>query len=250
MTWSSTGMKQSNEHRPAIRRNAAYRRGLLVGALTILASLAPASNRAQGTDWPSKAVTVVVGLSAGGSTDLMARIASKKLSEDLNQTFVVENRVGGGGIVAASHVARAAPDGYTLFFAASPHIAVVPKIQTVNYDPIADFAPVSAFSTGPFILAINSSIPAKTFAEFVKYAKTNKLNYGSSGVGSISHLSSALLLSRADLEGSTCHSAGAIRSWRRCSAGRSTCISPLRRTSCRTPTAASCGFLVSPPSSG
>jgi tripartite-type tricarboxylate transporter receptor subunit TctC len=131
----------------------------------------------------------------------MARIASKKLSDDLNQIFVVENRVGGGGIVAANHVARAAPDGYTLFFAASPHISVVPKIQTVAYDPATDFAPVSAFSTGPFILAINSSIPARTISEFVKHAKTHKLNYGSSGLGSISHLSSALFLARADLEG-------------------------------------------------
>ena len=193
-------MRRSHEHRSTIRRNAWCGWGLLV-AFTVSAAFASASAHAQVAEWPSRTVTVVVGISAGGSTDLMARIASKKLSEDLNQTFVVENRVGGGGIVAATHVGRSAPDGYTLFFAASPHIAVVPRISTVSYDPLAELAPVSAFTNGPFILAIRPSIPAKTVVEFVEYAKTNKLNYGSSGIGSVTHLSSALFLSRAGIEG-------------------------------------------------
>jgi tripartite-type tricarboxylate transporter receptor subunit TctC len=192
-------MRPLREHRPIKRRNARRGCGLLI-ALTVLASLAPTSSRAQGADWPSRTVTVIVGISAGGSTDLMARIATKKISEDINQTFVVENRVGGGGIVAATHVARAAPDGYTVLFAASPHMAVVPRIQTVSYDPVADFAPVSAFSTGPFILTVRSSLPVKTVAEFIAYAKANKLNYGSSGIGSVSHLSSELFFSRAGIE--------------------------------------------------
>jgi tripartite-type tricarboxylate transporter receptor subunit TctC len=192
-------MKASNEHRPTIRRNAWRGRGSLV-ALTVLAAFASTSSRTQGLEWPSRTVTVIVGVSAGGSNDLMARVASKKLSEDLNQTFVVENRVGGAGIVAATHVARAAPDGYTLFFAAATHIAVVPRIQTVSYDPVADFAPVSAFSTGRFILAVRSSMPVKTMAEFVNYAKTHNLNYGSSGIGSVGHLSSELFFSRAGIE--------------------------------------------------
>jgi Tripartite tricarboxylate transporter family receptor len=126
-------------------------------------------------------VTVVVGYAAGGNTDVMARMASKTLSEDLKQSFVVDNRIGAGGAIVATYVAQSAPDGYTLFFAASPQIAIVPQVQKVTYDPRKDFAPVSIFGTGPFILGISSSIPAKTLAEFVSYAKTRKINYGSSG---------------------------------------------------------------------
>src|SRR3954465_11812691 len=142
---------------------------------------------AQATDWPAKPVTVVGGYAAGGNTDVMARMASKKLTEDLKQSFVVENRIGAGGALAAAYVAQAAPDGYTLFFAAAPQIAIVPQLQKVNYDPKKDFTPVSVFGTGPFILGISSSIPAKTIAEFVAYAKTRKINYGSSGAGSVAH---------------------------------------------------------------
>ena len=173
----------------------------MLGALTLLALLAPIGVDAQETAWPSRTVTVVVGFGAGGVTDVMARMASKKLSEDLNQAFVVENRVGGAGNVAVSHVARSAPDGHTLFFAASPQISAIPKIQPVNYDPLADFAPVSTFGSGPFVLVIRPSIPARTIPELVDFARTRNLTYGSPGPGSTTHLVSALFLSRAALEG-------------------------------------------------
>jgi tripartite-type tricarboxylate transporter receptor subunit TctC len=123
-------------------------------------------------------------------------IASQKLAEVFKQGFVVENRVGAGGAISATYAAQAAPDGYTLFFAAAPQIAVLPYVQKVNYDPHKDFTPVSIFGTGPFILAISSSIPAKTIPEFVEYAKSRKLNYGSGGTGSVSHLSGALFVAR------------------------------------------------------
>ena len=116
------------------------------------------------------------------------------------QGFVVENRVGAGGAIAATYVAQAAPDGYTLFFAAAPQIAVLPNVRKVNYDPHKDFTPVSIFGTGPFILAISSAIPAKTISEFVEYAKNRKLNYGSGGTGSVSHLSGALFVARSGLD--------------------------------------------------
>jgi tripartite-type tricarboxylate transporter receptor subunit TctC len=173
----------------------------MLNALTLLALFAPVLAHAQEPAWPSRTVTVVVGFGPGGVTDVMARMASKRLSEDFNQPFVVENRVGGAGNVAASYVARSAPDGHTLFFAASPQISAIPKIQTVSFDPIADFAPVSTFGSGPFVLVIRPSIPATTITEFVNYAKTRDLTYGSPGPGSTTHLVSALFLSRAALEG-------------------------------------------------
>jgi tripartite-type tricarboxylate transporter receptor subunit TctC len=163
-------------------------------------ALASGAAQAETADWPSRTVTVVVPFAAGGNTDIMARLASRKLSETLKQNFVVENRLGAGGAIAATYVAQAAPDGYTLFFAAAPQIAVVPNVQKVNYDPQKDFTPVSIFGTGPFILAISTAIPAKSIPEFVAYAKGRQINYASGGVGSISHLSGALFVARAGLD--------------------------------------------------
>jgi tripartite-type tricarboxylate transporter receptor subunit TctC len=169
-------------------------------ALALSLLIAPTTLHAQTTDWPTKTVTVVVPFAAGGNTDVMARMASSHLAADLKQSFVVENRVGAAGAVAAAYVAQAAPDGYTLLFGAAPQIAVVPRIQKVNYDPLKDLVPVSVFGTGPFILAINAGIPAKTMQEFVAYGKGRKLNYGSGGTGSIGHLSGALFVARAGLD--------------------------------------------------
>jgi len=181
------------------RTGTMSRRHVLAGII-LLAGFAPEVASAQATDWPTRAVTVVVPFAAGGNTDIMARIASQKLAEVFQQGFVVENRVGAGGAIAATYVAQAAPDGYTLFFAAAPQIAVLPNVRKVNYDPHKDFTPVSIFGTGPFILAISSAIPAKTISEFVEYAKNRKLNYGSGGTGSVSHLSGALFVARSGLD--------------------------------------------------
>jgi tripartite-type tricarboxylate transporter receptor subunit TctC len=171
-------------------------RALLAG-VALAALVAPSVGQAQRTDWPARTVTVVVPFAAGGNTDMMARLASQRLSETFDQSFVVENRVGAGGAIAASYVAHAAPDGYMLLFAAAPQIAVLPHVQKVNYDQLKDFTPVSVFGTGPFILAISGGIPAKTIPEFVKYASTRQLSYGSGGVGSVGHLSGALFVARA-----------------------------------------------------
>jgi tripartite-type tricarboxylate transporter receptor subunit TctC len=184
----------------ADRRSRSGFRRASASVLTIAALLTPVTALGQATDWPSKPVNVIVGYAAGGNTDVMARMASRTLSEELKQSFVVDNRIGAGGALAAAHVAQAAPDGYTLFFAAAPQIAIVPQVQKVSYDPHKDFAPVSIFGTGPFILGINATLPAKTLAEFIDYAKTRKINYGSSGAGSVAHLAAALLISRAGLD--------------------------------------------------
>src|ERR1700754_2670880 len=139
-----------------MRLVAARVRALLTLSLIVFSPAFSPSLHAQGTDWPTKTVTVVVPFAAGGNTDVMARMASQRLSTELKQNFVVENRVGAGGALAAAYVAQATPDGYTLLFGAAPQIAVVPRIQKVNYDPLKDLAPVSVFGTGPFILAINA----------------------------------------------------------------------------------------------
>lgn len=181
-----------------LRSRHARRHALQLIGTAAVAALLPATAPAQ--NWPAKTVNVIVPFAAGGNTDVMARMASAKLASELKQAFVVENRLGAAGAIAANYVAQAAPDGHTLLFGAAPQIAVVPRIQKVNYDPLGSFAPVSIFGTGPFILAIHGAIPAKTVAEFTAYGKGHKLNYGSAGVGSISHLSGALLVARAGLD--------------------------------------------------
>jgi len=183
---------------PTLPRSGFKVRSLIAGVV-LAAIVAPAVGQGQRTDWPARTVTVVVPFAAGGNTDMMARLASQRLSETFNQSFVVENRVGAGGAIAASYVALAVPDGYTLLFAAAPQIAVLPHVQKVNYDQLKDFTPVSVFGTGPFILAISGGIPAKTIPEFVKYASTRQLSYGSGGVGSVGHLSGALFVARAGI---------------------------------------------------
>lgn len=151
--------------------------------------------------WPQRTVRVIVPFAAGGNTDQQARIASERLSAAFGQQFIVENRVGAGGAIAAEFVARAPADGYTVFFAATPPISVVPLVQKVSYDALKDFAPLSIVGTNPFVLGITAQIPARTVKEFVDYAKArpNQINYSSGGTGSIGHLSGALFAQRAGL---------------------------------------------------
>ena len=152
--------------------------------------------------WPQRPVKVIVPFTAGGSTDTQARIISERLAVALGQQFIVDNRVGAGGVIAAEFVAKAPADGYTLFFAATPQFLIVPLIQKVNYDPLKDFAPISILGTNPSVLAVHISVPAKTLQEFIDYAKAHpgELNYSSGGTGSTTHLAAALFASRAGLK--------------------------------------------------
>jgi len=164
---------------------------LLAGALV------PATASAQA--WPSRPVKLVVGFAAGGNTDAIGRIAAERLGSALGQPFLVENRVGASGAIAAEFVAKSPPDGYTFYVGATPNILVIQLVNKVNFDGQKDFVPVAIMATNPFVLAIHASIPARTLREFVDYAKTRpgQLNYGSGGTGTIAHLSSALMLARA-----------------------------------------------------
>lgn len=157
---------------------------------------------AQSEQWPQKPATIIVPFAAGGNTDGIARIIALQLAEALGQQFIVENRAGAGGVLAAEAVAQAPPDGYTLFMATVSQIAIAPAISKKRYDPMKDFAPVSNVGTNPFILAVHPSLPVKTLREFVDHVQgqPNKLVYGTPGVGGVSHLCMALLLKRAGLD--------------------------------------------------
>jgi len=158
---------------------------------------------AQAPSWPPRPVKVLVPFAAGGNIDVMGRLAASRLSEAFGQQFVVENRVGGNGVIATEAVARASPDGTTLLWASTSVVAIFPAISKVGYDPVQDFAPVSLFGVAPQVLIANPRFPAQTVADFVAHVKSQKekLAYaGGGGPGSASNLIMALFLKRAGLE--------------------------------------------------
>jgi len=149
--------------------------------------------------WPDRPVRVVVPYAAGGNTDLQARIVSERLAAGLGQPFLVENRVGAGGAIAAELVARAPADGTVFLFAATPQISILPQLRKVGYD-LARFAPVSPVGSNAQVLAVGLAAPA-TLTGFVREvaAHPGAFNCGSAGEGSLSHLSGSLFLARAGL---------------------------------------------------
>ena len=171
-------------------------------ALCVAVSCALAAPVPQAQTWPQRPVKVIVPFTAGGNTDTQARIISERLSAALGQPFIIENRAGASGAIAAELVAKAPADGYTLFFAGTTQFLIVPLIQKVNYDPLKDFAPISVLGTNPFVLAIHISVPANTLREFIDYAKAHpgELNYSSGGRGASTHVTAALFASRAGLK--------------------------------------------------
>ena len=152
--------------------------------------------------WPQKPVTIIVPFAAGGNTDGIARLAAQRLTDAFGKQFVVENRGGASGAIAAEQILHTEPDGYTLFVAALPVMAIVPAMNKVKYDPIKDFVPISNIATNPFVLVVNEAVPAKTLSEFVAYVKgqNGKLSYASAGTGSLTHLSMALFLKQAGID--------------------------------------------------
>jgi len=169
--------------------------------LLLIALLFPLAALAQ--SWPTKPVKVIVPFPPGGVTDSIARITADWLTQRLGQPVVADNRPGASGAIAADLVARAEPDGYTLFSAATPQLAIVPYVQKISYDPVKDFAPISIVGTNAFALGCNTEkTPVKSLRELVDYAsaRPGQLNYGSPGSGSVGHLTMALFLTRANLK--------------------------------------------------
>jgi tripartite-type tricarboxylate transporter receptor subunit TctC len=176
------------------------RRSLLTSGAALAASLAAPSAFAQ--NWPTKPVRVLVGFAAGGNIDNLARVTCARLSEVFGQQFVVENRVGAMGTLAAADVVRSAADGHTFFWAGTGTVSIFPAMGKPPYT-MKDFAPVSLIGTSPQVLIINGKLPIKTLQEFVAYVKPHPKKFayaGGGGPGSVSNLLMALFIKRAGLE--------------------------------------------------
>ncbi len=148
----------------------------------------------QAQNYPSAPMRMVVPYAAGGGADTTARVLSRKMAEDLGQPIVVENRVGASGVIAATHVVKAAADGHTLLMMTAGE-AVQPVLRrNLPYDLLTDLVPVSLVGISPFVLVVHPSVPAKTVDELIALARANpgKLNFGSSGIGTSPHLAGEL----------------------------------------------------------
>ena len=170
-------------------------------ALGMLMLMLMGANCIQAQDvYPNRPVRLLIPFAPGGVTDLCARKFSEKLGKRLGQPVLMDNKAGASGIIAASEVARSKPDGYTLFFATSTTLAILPSMMTTPaYDVEKDFMPIALIGTTPLLLVVNSGMPVRTVAELVTLIKANpgKYSYGTSGVGSAPHLAGELFKLRA-----------------------------------------------------
>jgi tripartite-type tricarboxylate transporter receptor subunit TctC len=173
------------------------RRLLTLAALIIGASSAFAQN------YPNRPVKILLGYSPGGGIDITARSLSQKLSQILGQPFIIENKPGAGGTLAAAFIAKAPADGYTLLFGETSQLVIAPHTyKTLTYDPLKDLTPVALVTTSSLILVSNPQTSIRTIEDLVREAKANpgKLSYGSSGIGSIHHLSMKMFEAGAGLD--------------------------------------------------
>jgi tripartite-type tricarboxylate transporter receptor subunit TctC len=179
-----------------------FRRSVLLAGLTACLAL-PAGMAPAADAFPSRTVTLVVPFAAGGSTDLIARIIAEKMTEDLGQTVIVENKAGAGGNIGADAVAKADPDGYTILMGTIATHALNPAVmKQMPYDPVKDFAPVSLLVLVPNVLEVNPEVPAKTVQELIALLKSKpgEYSYASSGIGTPLHLSGELFKSLAGVD--------------------------------------------------
>jgi tripartite-type tricarboxylate transporter receptor subunit TctC len=154
--------------------------------------------------YPAKPVRLIVPFPSGGGADILARVAGRKLGENMRQSLVVDNRAGASGIIGCELVARAAPDGYTLLMGTTGTHSTNPAVfAKLPYDPVKDFAAISLFAESPFILLVHPSLPVKDLREFIAFAKARpgQLNFASSGTGSSSHLGFELFNLMAGIKG-------------------------------------------------
>jgi tripartite-type tricarboxylate transporter receptor subunit TctC len=165
-------------------------------AAALLAPLAGAQS------YPVKPVRVILSVPAGATPDVTARLVTPGLANALGQPMVVDNRGGAGGLIGAEIVAKAAPDGYTVFISSPGALTILPHLRKVPYDTLKDFTPISLISVGPFVLIIHPSVPAKTVKDLIALAKAQpgKLNYASAGSGVANHLAMELFKQMAGVD--------------------------------------------------
>ena len=152
--------------------------------------------------WPTKPVRMIIAFPPGGPTDLVSRVLAQKLSEQLGQQVIVDNKPGAGGNIAAELAAKAAPDGYTIFYNTSAIVIGPALYGKVNYDTLKDFTPVLLTASVPMVLVVNPQLPARSVKEFLDLAKSRSgaLNYSSSGTGTITHLASAMMSTQTGIQ--------------------------------------------------
>jgi tripartite-type tricarboxylate transporter receptor subunit TctC len=179
--------------------------------VTVLVAGSVFAGPAVSQTWPDRPVRIIVPYAAGGNTDAIARLIGARLSERMGQQFVVDNRGGASGTIAAEAVARSTPDGYTVFLSSLPQMAIVPNMMKgIKYDPLKDFAPVTNIGFNNFILTVNPQLPVKTAQELVEFIKKSpqKLTYASGGPGSHMNLTMQLFLRRTGIDVTPVHLRG------------------------------------------
>ena len=153
--------------------------------------------------YPNRAVRLVIPYGAGGVSDIMGRVVAQKMTELLGQPMVVENRPGAGGMLGTGGVAKSEPDGYTIVLSSLSAYAIGPKlVKSSPYDPVNDFTPIGGVAIAPTILTVNATLPYQNLQQLMAYAKANpgKLSYGSSGIGSVGHISGEVLRATTGVE--------------------------------------------------
>src|SRR6266480_747316 len=182
-------------------RNAMQARARIV--IVGVAAIAAVVTSAGAADYPTRPIKLVVPYSAGGPTDVLGRLVGEYLGRDLKQPVIVENKAGAQGAIGAEAVARSEPDGYTLFVTAASIFVLNPMLyKKLPYDPVRDFRMLGLITDLPVVMEVHPSVPAKTIAEFVAYAKQNpvKLNFGSAGTGGTIHLAGEMFKQMAGVD--------------------------------------------------
>jgi len=168
----------------------------ILAALCLTAVIVGLPQAARADDYPNHPITLIVPFPPGGSTTVMARNVADKMAAALGQSIVVENRAGAGGTIGTRSAAKAAPDGYTILLSYTGTFSIAPAAYAnPGYDPRKDFAPIGMIGAAPNLLVITPSLPVKSMAELIKYAKaqTSPMQYGSPGVGTVNHLAGEML---------------------------------------------------------
>ena len=180
-----------------------FAKSALTSCLLTLAAFAGAAPNAGAAEFPTRPIKLVVPYAAGGPTDVLGRLVGEYLGRDLKQAVIVENKAGAQGAIGAEAVARSEPDGYTLFVTAASIFVLNPMLyKKLPYDPVKDFRMLALVTDLPVVMELHPSVPARTVAEFVAYAKQNpgKLNFGSAGTGGTIHLAGEMFKQMAGID--------------------------------------------------